>query len=144
MKAEDQKIMHSIIDRMMELKLNRDSLAALMQVEKSTIDKQFTKLNGELTLATAYRYAEALNSAIVLLSDEDLELLREAERIRNENEKLSQQLSDLLSEKDSMRKQIENYNSSLTRLKEQNTDFQHHLEEKDRTINRLLEKYVFT
>lgn len=144
MKAEDQKIMHSIIERMTELKLNREGLAALMHVEKSTIDKQLTKLNGELTLATAYRYAEALNSGIVLLSDEELKTLEEVESIRAENQKLSQQLSELLVEKEAMRKQIENYNSSLTRLKEQNTDFQHHLEEKDRTINRLLEKYVFT
>lgn len=142
-------VMMDICAQLERLGLTRAQLAEMMHVEPNTVAKQLVKQNGELTLRTAYGYAEALRGIILFLPDEEYDALRRAKEILAENESLRQQILSMKVEHDQKEDRLNRISATLDRVQRQNDDFAAKLTEKDgeiyqqnATIRKLLEKYA--
>lgn len=150
MKESQMHVMMDICTQLERLGMTRSDLAEIMHVEPNTVNKQLTKQNGELTLATAYRYAAALHGAIVFLTDDEYDTLKRTHEILAENESLRQQILSMKAEHDQKEDRLNRISATLSKVQAQNDDFAEKLMEKDKelyasasTIRKLLEKYAF-
>ena len=149
MKESQMHVMMDICTQLERLGMTRSELAETMCIEPNTVNKQLVKQNGELTLATAYRYAAALKGAILFLPDEDVDLLRRSKDLQAEADALRQELASLRRECEDKETRLNRLSATIEKVQTQNDRFALKLEEKDaeiyrqsETVRRLLEKYA--
>ena len=142
MKRTEMHVVVTMNDYCLDRSISKQSLADEMHKDLSVVKKQLSERNGNMTLATAYEYAELLHGAIVFLTDAEIEKLNALhtleERIafyQAEHEKADAQITTLT---ETVAKQQEIINQQQAQLDRTYGK----IDSKDAMLSKLINKYV--
>lgn len=147
MQAKDMHLMSDMSDFLARSGSSKQELADKMYLDLSTVRKQLSGQDANITLQTVYRYADALGGSVRFLTDAQCEAL---DGVGMHAEELDRAVKELSAERDRLQAQLAQLTDSLNRIQHQNDDFATALMEKDKelyasaaTVRKLLEKYAF-
>lgn len=141
----DRNEMHVVVDMndyCLNHSISKQLLADELHKDLSVVKKQLSEHNGNMTLATAYEYAELLHGAIVFLTDAEIEKL-------NALQTLEQRLAFYQSEHEKADAQIMALTDTVTKqqevIKQQQAQLDRtygKIDSKDTMLSKLITKYV--
>lgn len=141
----DRNEMHVVVDMnefCLERGISKQSIADEMHKDLSVVKKQLSEKSGNMTLSTAYEYAEQLHGAIVFLSDAQLEKLKTLETLESriefyqaQHEQADQQIMALTDTVKQQQEVIRQQQAQLDRTYKK-------IDSKDAMLARMMNKYV--
>lgn len=162
-KKEEQHAMIDIYNDLVMQGYTKEKIADKVHKDPSVVGKQITERHGNLTLQTAYEYAEVAGGRVVYVKDSDWERWHsmdqiisdyeiEVKRLKAEEEILNKQVTSLTETNESLTKQRESQQKIIIKLeanietKEAKIDHKDEIiETKDKALHELLaEKGLIT
>lgn len=101
MRKEDMHVIGDLVAFANAQKYSKQKIADAMHKDVTVVKKQLTETRGNLTLNTAYEYAEALGGVVCFMSDEEYAAYSQLDELRikikelEKHEKLLQKYTEL-------------------------------------------------
>ena len=101
MRKEDMHVIGDLVAFANARKYSKQKIADAMHKDVTVVKKQLTETRGNLTLNTAYEYAEALGGVVCFMSDEEYAAYSQLDELRikikelEKHEKLLQKYTEL-------------------------------------------------
>ncbi len=141
----DRNEMHVVVDMndfCNDRGISKQSIAEELHKDLSVVKKQLSERAGNLTLQTAYEYAEQLHGSIVFLPDEQLEKLKTLQTLESRIEfyqaQHEQQDKQIMALTDTVKQQQEVIKQQQAQLERTYKK----IDSKDAMLSKLINKFV--